>query len=60
VEAELRARSAYAEPHRYYHNERHLDDCLQQLDQIPRLTEHERQLLRWAILWHDVVYEPGA
>jgi predicted metal-dependent HD superfamily phosphohydrolase len=60
VEAELRARSAYAEPHRYYHNERHLDDCLQQLDQIPSLSEHERQLLRWAVLWHDVVYEPGA
>ena len=60
VEAELRARSAYAEPHRYYHNERHLDDCLRQLDQIPGLAEHDRQLLRWAILWHDVVYEPGA
>ena len=60
VEAELRARSAYAEPHRHYHDERHLDDCLQQLDRIPGLTDRERQLLRWAILWHDVVYEPGA
>jgi len=60
VEAELRARSAYAEPHRHYHDERHLDDCLQQLDGITNLSDRERQLLRWAILWHDVVYEPGA
>jgi predicted metal-dependent HD superfamily phosphohydrolase len=59
VEAELRARAAYAEPQRHYHDETHLDDCLQQLDQIHDLTEHERQVLRWAILWHDVVYEPG-
>ena len=60
VEAELRARSAYAEPHRHYHDERHLDDCLQHLDRISGLAERERQLLRWAILWHDVVYEPDA
>ena len=60
VEAELKARAAYAEPHRRYHDERHLDDCLQQLDRIDDLTDRERQLLRWAILWHDVVYEPGA
>jgi predicted metal-dependent HD superfamily phosphohydrolase len=60
VEAELRARAAYSEPHRRYHDERHLDDCLQQLDRVHDLTKHERRLLRWAILWHDVVYEPGA
>jgi predicted metal-dependent HD superfamily phosphohydrolase len=60
VEAELRARAANAGPHRRYHDERHLDDCLQQLDRVHDLAEHERRLLRWAILWHDVVYEPGA
>jgi predicted metal-dependent HD superfamily phosphohydrolase len=59
VEAELRARSAYTEPHRRYHNLRHLDDCLALLDGIPDLSERERRLLRWAILWHDAVYEPG-
>ncbi|HEX7929656.1 MAG TPA: hypothetical protein VF470_01930 [Sphingomicrobium sp.] len=59
VEAELRARACYAEPHRRYHDEQHLDDCLRQLDGIQGLSEREAQLLQWAILWHDAVYEPG-
>jgi predicted metal-dependent HD superfamily phosphohydrolase len=59
VEAELRARSAYAEPHRRYHTERHLDDCLRQLEQVLDLMEQERRMLRWAILWHDAVYDPA-
>ena len=58
VEAELRARATYAEPHRHYHNERHLDDCLRQLDQVHDVSERERRLLRWAILWHDAIYDP--
>ncbi len=58
VEAELRARAAYAEPHRRYHGERHLDDCLWQLDQVLDLRERDRRLLRWAILWHDAIYDP--
>ncbi len=59
VEAELRARSAYAEPHRRYHTERHLDDCLRQLEQVLELPEPGRRRLRWAILWHDAVYDPA-
>jgi predicted metal-dependent HD superfamily phosphohydrolase len=58
VEAELRARAAYAEPNRHYHDERHLDDCLRQLDEVHDLPERERRILRWAILWHDCVYDP--
>ena len=58
VEAELRARAAYAEPGRHYHCERHLDDCLRHADQVHELTEHERRLLNWAILWHDAIYDP--
>ena len=59
VDAELRARAAYAGPGRHYHDERHLDDCLAQLDRVTAIAEAERRILRWAILWHDVVYEPG-
>jgi predicted metal-dependent HD superfamily phosphohydrolase len=59
VEAELRARAAYAEPHRHYHDERHLDSCLQLLDGVAGLSEHEQRVLRWAILWHDAVYDPS-
>ncbi|MBA3511506.1 hypothetical protein [Sphingomonas sp.] len=58
VEAELRARAAYARPGRQYHDERHLDDCLARLDDIADLSEQERRLLGWAILWHDAVYDP--
>ena len=59
VEAELRARSAYAQPERHYHDERHLEECLSELANIHDLSESERRILRWAILWHDAVYEPG-
>jgi predicted metal-dependent HD superfamily phosphohydrolase len=59
VEAELSARAEYAAPGRHYHNERHLDECTAALDRVHDLTEHERRLLRWAILWHDAVYDPG-
>jgi predicted metal-dependent HD superfamily phosphohydrolase len=58
VDAELKARADYAAPGRHYHDERHLDDCLWRLDQIHDLSETERRLLRWAILWHDSVYDP--
>ena len=60
VEAELQARAAYAEPHRRYHDERHLDDCLGQLDRLLGLAERDRRRLRWALLWHDAVYQAGA
>ena len=57
VEAELRARACYAEPARHYHDARHLDDCLRHLDRIGELADHERQTLRWALLWHDAIYD---
>lgn len=59
VDAELRARAAYAGPQRHYHNDRHLEDCLRELDWVHDLSARETRLLRWAILWHDSVYEPG-
>ena len=59
VDAELKARAAYSEPHRHYHDQRHLDDCLNELDRVRGLSERERRQLRGAILWHDAVYEPG-
>ncbi|QNM82894.1 phosphohydrolase [Sphingomonas sabuli] len=59
VDAELRARAAYAAPDRHYHDERHLEDCLRELDWVHGLGGGETRLLKWAILWHDAVYEPG-
>jgi predicted metal-dependent HD superfamily phosphohydrolase len=57
AEAEARARADYAAPGRYYHDQRHLDDCLGQLDRIEELSERQRRLLKWAIIWHDVIYD---
>lgn len=59
VEAELRARSAYSEPHRRYHDQRHLAECLSELDWVRGLSARQSRLLRWAILWHDSIYNPG-
>jgi predicted metal-dependent HD superfamily phosphohydrolase len=59
VEAELRARAAYSQVHRHYHDQRHIDECLAELDWVVNLDEIKRRILRWAILWHDAVYHPG-
>ena len=58
AEAEARARANYAAPGRHYHDERHLDDCLGKLEAVADLGELDRRLLRWAILWHDSIYDP--
>ncbi|MDD9964841.1 MAG: hypothetical protein OXR73_01345 [Myxococcales bacterium] len=49
----------YGEPHRAYHGQAHIAECLAWLDQ---LWEHARRPaeLEIAIYFHDVVYDPGA
>ncbi len=59
AEAESRARASYAELGRYYHDQQHLDHCLMQLASAQALAERQRRLLRWAVLWHDAVYDPA-
>lgn len=51
---------AYGEPHRRYHTRRHIEQCLALLDQVPDLTDGERQILSYAIWWHDAVYDATA
>lgn len=51
---------AYAEPHRRYHTRRHIEQCLALLDTVPDLMDSERQVLTWAIWWHDAVYDAKA
>jgi predicted metal-dependent HD superfamily phosphohydrolase len=55
---EAAVRRDYASPGRAYHNLAHLDDCLQQLERCAGLSEANGRLLRLALLWHDVVYDP--
>lgn len=52
--------AAYAEPHRRYHTREHIEQCLALLDKVPDLMDSERQILEFAIWWHDAVYDPRA
>lgn len=52
--------AAYAEPHRRYHDRRHIERCLALLDALGDLTDGERRVLGWAIWWHDAVYDASA
>jgi predicted metal-dependent HD superfamily phosphohydrolase len=52
--------AAYAEPHRRYHDRRHIQRCLTLLDAVANLTDGERRVLGWALWWHDAVYDPAA
>lgn len=48
---------AYRQPHRRYHNLRHLEQVLASLGAFgPPLAEHPAAA--WAAIYHDVVYEP--
>ena len=51
-------RQAYQESHRRYHTLEHVEDCLAELARPPGLSAHDRQVLEWAIWWHDAVYDP--
>ncbi len=49
----------YEEPHRYYHNLRHVEHCLGQLDEFRKqlIKPDEVELALW---FHDIIYAPGS
>jgi len=47
----------YSEPHRAYHNLKHIKSMLDNFDSV-RQTAEAPDALEWAIWCHDVVYDP--
>lgn len=52
-------RRRYAEPGRAYHNWRHIEELLAQFDAHAGQIEHPLAF-RFAILFHDAIYDPRA
>lgn len=46
----------YNEPHRHYHNLRHIEECLAELETI-HLNDEDRLVVELAIWFHDAIYE---
>lgn len=49
--------SAYSQPHRRYHTVAHIEKCLDELAGVWDFAIHLDEV-RWAILFHDAVYDP--
>ena len=54
-----RLTSAYAEPQRHYHDQRHIAECLREFDDARALLQNPT-LVELAIWFHDAVYDPRA
>jgi len=54
-----RLTTAYAEPHRHYHNQRHIAECLVEFDEAQHLSGNA-VAIELALWFHDAVYDPRA
>ncbi len=49
--------TAYAEKHRHYHTQQHIDHCLSELDLYRHLANSPEEV-ELALWFHDAIYEP--
>lgn len=54
-----RLTTAYAEPHRHYHNQQHIGECLREFDLVRHLVR-QPEAVEFALWFHDSVYDPKA
>jgi predicted metal-dependent HD superfamily phosphohydrolase len=54
-----RLTTAYAEPHRHYHNQQHIAECLKEFD-TARYVAKQPAAIEFALWFHDAVYNPKA
>lgn len=50
--------AAYAEPHRHYHTQQHLQECLELFASVRELAQHPAEI-EIALWFHDAVYTMG-
>ncbi len=50
----------YAEPHRAYHTLKHIEQCLEELDEVPGFywSHVNRDTIECALWFHDAIYNP--
>jgi predicted metal-dependent HD superfamily phosphohydrolase len=51
--------NAYAEPHRHYHTQQHIAECLTEFDEARHLIQ-QPIAVELALWFHDAVYDPKA
>src|SRR5262245_61110287 len=52
-------RAAYSEPHRHYHNLRHIAECLGEFEPVRTLAQSQ-EAVELALWFHDAVYDTTA
>jgi predicted metal-dependent HD superfamily phosphohydrolase len=50
--------SSYGEATRYYHNMKHVRECLGHMQHLLGVRKNSKSIIAEALIWHDVYYDP--